>query len=59
MKLACPSEESLEDEQWVRVARMLTAWSLNSVAKDIVEAFLYTSTVKELWDELEEKFGGN
>lgn len=25
--------------------------------KDIVEAFLYVNTAKELWDELEERFG--
>lgn len=36
---------------------MVTSWILNSIAKDIVEAFLYSSNAMELWDELQEMFG--
>ena len=36
---------------------MITSWILNSVSKDIVEAFLYTTSGKELWDEITEIFG--
>lgn len=30
---------------------------LNSIAKDVVEAFSYTWTAKKLWNELQEWFG--
>lgn len=36
---------------------MVRSWILNSIAKDIVEAFLYVKTTKELSDELKERFG--
>lgn len=36
---------------------MVRSWILNSIAKDLVEAFLYVNTSKELWDELRERFG--
>lgn len=36
---------------------MITSWLLNSISKEIVEAFLYTSTARELWLEIEERFG--
>ncbi|XP_031287087.1 uncharacterized protein LOC116145785 [Pistacia vera] len=36
---------------------MVTSWILNSNSKEIVEAFLYTTSARELWKELEERFG--
>ncbi|KAH7566308.1 hypothetical protein JRO89_XS08G0135500 [Xanthoceras sorbifolium] len=36
-------------DQWTRVNCMITLWILNSISKDIVEAFLYASTARELW----------
>ncbi|KAL0461871.1 UNVERIFIED_CONTAM: Retrovirus-related Pol polyprotein from transposon RE2 [Sesamum latifolium] len=36
---------------------MVTSWILNSISKKIVESFLYTSTTRELWVELETRFG--
>lgn len=41
-KCICPSEDSPDYEQWVRVDCIVTSWILNWIAKDIVEAFLYT-----------------
>ena len=38
---------------------MITSWILNSVSKDIVEAFLCTTSTKELWDKIAERFGEN
>lgn len=35
---------------------MVRSCILNSIVKDIIEAFLYVNTVKELWDELKERF---
>lgn len=52
----CPTEESSGYEQWVRVYFIESSWIFDSISKDIVEVFLYTSTTKELWDELEERF---
>lgn len=51
----CPSEDSPDYEQWIRIKCMVTSWILNSITKDIVE-FLYIPTAKELWDELQERF---
>lgn len=51
-------EETKEKhEQWLKVDCMVRSWILNSIAKDIVEAFLYVDSAKELWDELKERFG--
>ncbi|KAJ0043983.1 hypothetical protein Pint_17980 [Pistacia integerrima] len=58
-KCEMPSEESPNFEQWNRVDCMVTSWILNSVSKEIIEAFLYTNFAIELWRELEERFGLN
>lgn len=47
-KYACPNEDSLDYGQRVRVDCKVTSWIVNSIVKDIPEAFSYTSTVKEL-----------
>ncbi|XP_073112179.1 uncharacterized protein [Elaeis guineensis] len=44
-------------EKWQRVDSMVLSWILNSISKDLVEAFLYVTTVCELWNELEQRFG--
>ncbi|KAL0313534.1 UNVERIFIED_CONTAM: hypothetical protein Sradi_5752700 [Sesamum radiatum] len=41
-------------EQWIRVDRMVTTWILNSISKDIVEAFMYTKSSRNLWLDLEQ-----
>ena len=52
-----PDMNSKEYEAWLRPDSMVISWILNSISKDIVDAFLYTNTAKELWDELGERFG--
>lgn len=52
-----PDEGDAKYEQWLRVDYMVRSRILNSIAKEIVEAFLYVNTAKELWDELCERFG--
>lgn len=52
-----PNEKEPKFEQWVKADCMVRSWILNSIAKDIVEAFLYVNNAKELWDELRERFG--
>ncbi|KAL2228491.1 UNVERIFIED_CONTAM: hypothetical protein Sindi_1828800 [Sesamum indicum] len=54
---AKPAEGSRELEQWIRADYMVTSWILNSISKEIVESFLYTNTSRELWLELESRFG--
>lgn len=36
---------------------MVTSWILNSIAKEIVEAFLYAPSSHQLWNEIKERFG--
>ncbi|XP_010274374.1 PREDICTED: uncharacterized protein LOC104609701 [Nelumbo nucifera] len=52
-----PEEDSTDYDQWIRVDCMIRSWILNSISKEIVEPFLYASTTRELWLELEERFG--
>ncbi|KAJ0089079.1 hypothetical protein Patl1_33171 [Pistacia atlantica] len=52
-----PDESSPTFDQWRRVDCMVTSWILNSISREIVEAFLYTTSAKDLWKELEERFG--
>ncbi|CAI9771212.1 unnamed protein product [Fraxinus pennsylvanica] len=42
-------------EKWQRVNYMITSWLLNFISKDIVEAFLYTSTVGNLLNHAQQK----
>ncbi|KAL0411948.1 UNVERIFIED_CONTAM: hypothetical protein Slati_3784500 [Sesamum latifolium] len=52
-----PSGNKNEIEQWERVDCMVVSWLLNSIFKDIAEAFLYTTSARDLWQELEAQFG--
>ncbi|KAL0301907.1 UNVERIFIED_CONTAM: hypothetical protein Sradi_6467500 [Sesamum radiatum] len=46
-----------EIEQWERVDCMVFSWLLNSLSKEIPEAFLYATSTQDLWQELESRFG--
>ena len=50
-------EDSLDFEQWNKVDCMVISWILNSISKEIIEDFLHTTSARELWKELEERFG--
>ncbi|KAL0453991.1 UNVERIFIED_CONTAM: hypothetical protein Slati_1377200 [Sesamum latifolium] len=52
-----PSGIAEEYEQWTRGDCLVLSWLLNSMSKDIVESFLYINTARELWLELEARFG--
>ncbi|KAL0348034.1 UNVERIFIED_CONTAM: hypothetical protein Sangu_1031200 [Sesamum angustifolium] len=41
----------------MKVDSMVQTWILNSISKSIVGAFLYTKTSRELWLDLEERYG--
>ncbi|KAL2226638.1 UNVERIFIED_CONTAM: Retrovirus-related Pol polyprotein from transposon RE1 [Sesamum indicum] len=44
-------------EQWIRVDSMVTTWILNSISREIVEAFMYTKSSRSLWLDLEQRYG--
>ncbi|KAK4386152.1 hypothetical protein Sango_2485800 [Sesamum angolense] len=46
-----------EIEQWERVDCMVFSWLLNSLSKEIAEAFLYATSTQDFWQELESRFG--
>ncbi|KAK4388327.1 hypothetical protein Sango_2439300 [Sesamum angolense] len=52
-----PGKNDANYEKWIRTNSMVQTWILNSISKDIVDAFLYTKTSRELWKELEERYG--
>ncbi|KAL0411791.1 UNVERIFIED_CONTAM: hypothetical protein Slati_3768800 [Sesamum latifolium] len=52
-----PSKTADEYEQWTRADCLVFSWLLNSISKDIVESFRYINTARELWLELEARYG--
>ncbi|KAL2232808.1 UNVERIFIED_CONTAM: Retrovirus-related Pol polyprotein from transposon RE1 [Sesamum indicum] len=44
-------------EQWRRVDLMVTSWIWNSISRDIVEGFMYVSSSRELWLEIQARYG--
>ncbi|KAL2242389.1 UNVERIFIED_CONTAM: Retrovirus-related Pol polyprotein from transposon RE1 [Sesamum indicum] len=52
-----PAQEPTEMEQWRKGDCMVISWILNSITRDIAEAFLYTSSARNLWLDLESRFG--
>ncbi|KAL0285671.1 UNVERIFIED_CONTAM: Retrovirus-related Pol polyprotein from transposon RE1 [Sesamum angustifolium] len=52
-----PATGSKTFEQWRRVDLMVISWIWNSISKDIVEAFMYGSSSRELWLELQRRYG--
>ncbi|XP_058003885.1 uncharacterized protein LOC131180568 [Hevea brasiliensis] len=55
-KITIPEEGSKDYEKWKRCDYMVTSWLRNSIARELVRGFLYNTTVKELWDEIAERF---
>ncbi|KAL0440699.1 UNVERIFIED_CONTAM: Retrovirus-related Pol polyprotein from transposon RE2 [Sesamum radiatum] len=49
-----PSIDHPHFEQWIRVDNMITTWILNSISKDIVKAFMYVKTSRNLWLDIEQ-----
>lgn len=53
---AKPSANDPHSEQWIRVDSMVTTWILNSISKDIVEAFMYTKSSRKVCLDLEQRY---
>lgn len=56
-KCEMPDSRSEDYDKWQRVDNMVTSWLLNSISKDIVDAFLYVCSARELWEEIKGRFG--
>ncbi|KAK4382488.1 Retrovirus-related Pol polyprotein from transposon RE1 [Sesamum angolense] len=54
-----PDRASDAYETWIRVDSMVTSWILNAMTKRISKAFLYTKSSRQLWLDLEERYGEN
>ncbi|XP_055806894.1 uncharacterized protein LOC129875628 [Solanum dulcamara] len=42
--------------QWKRCDDMVTSWILNSLSPDLRDSLQYVNNVKELWEELEDRY---
>nr|XP_033511204.1 uncharacterized protein LOC117275964 [Nicotiana tomentosiformis] len=52
-----PKADSAIQQAWARCNDMVLSWLLNSLSKEIAESVLYSQSVKDLWSDLEDKFG--
>ncbi|XP_020553063.1 uncharacterized protein LOC110012710 [Sesamum indicum] len=52
-----PTEGKEAIEAWKRNDYMVVSWILSSISKEITEAFLFANSKKDLWTELEARFG--
>ncbi|KAL0386160.1 UNVERIFIED_CONTAM: Copia protein [Sesamum radiatum] len=53
---AKPAADSLELQQWRITDSTVRTWILNTISKDIVNAFLYASSARALWLDLEARY---
>ncbi|KAL0447908.1 UNVERIFIED_CONTAM: Retrovirus-related Pol polyprotein from transposon RE1 [Sesamum latifolium] len=52
-----PAFGSATFEQWRRVDLMVTSWIWNSMSEDIVEAFMFCASSRELWLAIHTRYG--
>lgn len=50
-------EKEPERGKWRRVDEMVSSWIINSMSNEIAETFVYCTSARRLWQELEEQFG--
>jgi hypothetical protein len=54
--LTVPAADGSEIEDWWSVNSMLVAWIINSIDSSLRSTITYYETVKELWDDLKQRF---
>lgn len=54
-----PDNPGSELDDWTSNDYMVWSWLLNAISKEIVGAFIFATTARELWNELEEHFSEN
>lgn len=52
-----PASTSPLAAQWDRCDKMVISWLINVVVKDIGQSILFSSTAKDVWLQLEKRFG--
>jgi len=52
-----PASTSPLAAQWDRYDKMVISWLLNVVVKDIGQGILFSSTARDVWLQLERRFG--
>ncbi|KAL2239042.1 UNVERIFIED_CONTAM: Retrovirus-related Pol polyprotein from transposon RE2 [Sesamum indicum] len=52
-----PDTGSTTFEQWRRVDLLVTSWIWNSISRDIVESFMFVNSSRELWLEIQSRYG--
>ncbi|KAL0283164.1 UNVERIFIED_CONTAM: hypothetical protein Sangu_2906000 [Sesamum angustifolium] len=52
-----PAADTEDLEQWQHADYMVISWMLNSISKEITEAFIYTTSARDLWLALESCYG--
>ncbi|XP_015163701.1 uncharacterized protein [Solanum tuberosum] len=52
-----PTTDSELHKAWLRANNIVISWLLNSLSREISESVIYFSTAKELWSDLEARFG--
>ncbi|XP_016485592.2 uncharacterized protein LOC107805989 [Nicotiana tabacum] len=55
--LVVPAADSGLQRVWARCNDMVLSWLLNSLSKEIAESVLYSQSAKDLWADLEDRFG--
>ncbi|XP_070015350.1 uncharacterized protein [Nicotiana sylvestris] len=55
--LIIPKTDSAVQQAWGRCNDMVLSWLLNSLSKEIAESVLYPQSAKDLWSDLEDRFG--
>uniref|UniRef100_A0A1S4A6E3 Retrotransposon Copia-like N-terminal domain-containing protein n=1 Tax=Nicotiana tabacum TaxID=4097 RepID=A0A1S4A6E3_TOBAC len=55
--LIIPKTDSAVQQTWGRCNDMVLSWLLNSLSKEIAESVLYSQSAKDLWSDLEDRFG--
>ena len=51
-----PDNEGTELDDWIGNNCMVRSWLLNAISKEIVGAFVFSTTARELWLDLEDTF---
>ncbi|KAL0405594.1 UNVERIFIED_CONTAM: hypothetical protein Slati_3873300 [Sesamum latifolium] len=52
-----PATGAEDYNQWIRTDCMVSPWILNSISRNIVGAFMYTTSARALWLEIEGRYG--
>ena len=55
--LARPAVGSPDLKKWTKCNDMVMSWILNVLSKNIADSIIYAKTARQMWVELEERFG--